>query len=74
MKSSRELLPNTLRLNQNEISVYSGELTPRCAINQVVRLQAAFPRLPASMHDLIIERAKIHGFSDQRLKIGRAHV
>jgi len=65
MQNSQQLLPSIF---QNSISVYTGELTTQCIIGQVKRLKAAFPNSPASMYDILMERVKANGFTDDRLR------
>ena len=53
---------------ETRISVYSGELTAQGLIEQTKRILQAFPALPNSFADLLIERVKDKGFSDSRLR------
>jgi hypothetical protein len=52
----------------NEISVYFGELNPETIVKSVARIKGAFPSLPPEFYQLFIERLKEKGFTDQRLK------
>lgn len=54
-------------MNKTSISVYSGELTTVNTMEQVKRLRGAFPNIQKEFYDLLIERAKEKGFSDDRL-------
>lgn len=58
----------------NEISIYSGELTPRAVIENVARIKMAFPSLPAGFYDILSERIKENKFCDDRLVDAVAHV
>jgi hypothetical protein len=49
------------------ISIYSGELTQKVAVESIARVKAAFPSLPPEFYKVFIERIKEKGFSDQRL-------
>ena len=59
-----QLLPST---SDNSLSLYSGELTTLCVIENVKRLKAAFPALPQGFYDILVEMVKDDGFGDQRL-------
>lgn len=50
-----------------QMSVYSGELTAENLITQSLKVLTAFPSLPNSFIDILLERVKAKGFSDQRL-------
>jgi hypothetical protein len=59
---------NSQLIGKNEISVYSGELTTKCIIDQVKQVKKAFPSLPTGFYDVLTDRIKELGFSDERLK------
>jgi hypothetical protein len=52
---------------QNSISVYSGELTPENWIIQIKKLSDAFPQITGNFYNVLAERLKEKGFSDERL-------
>jgi hypothetical protein len=51
----------------DEISIYTGELTIQCLINNVAVIKKSFPTLPIEFYDIFIDRIKANGFSDSRL-------
>jgi len=53
---------------KDEISVYSGSLTPEVLLQQIIRAKVAFPMLTDQYFDLLRERLDAHGFSDARLR------
>jgi hypothetical protein len=62
-------LQNTLqRTTGNSISVYKDVFSVPAAIDQFKRLKQAFPQLPAGFYDILLERIKEKGFTDQQLK------
>jgi hypothetical protein len=63
-RSQQENLP---QIDRNEISVYSGELTTLCVIQQVKKIKAAFPSLPIGFYEVLEDRIKELNFSDQKL-------
>jgi hypothetical protein len=52
----------------NSISIYKDEFTVKNAIDQFKKLKMAFPQLPAGFYDVLMDRVKENGFTDQRLK------
>lgn len=50
-----------------EISVYNGELTTDCVINNIAKLKKSFPTLPKEFYDVLSERIKENKFSNKRL-------
>lgn len=66
-KNLQKLSLNTLE-RKDSLSIYTGELTPKFAMEQIKRLAASFPGMPATMLDVLLERLKDNGFSDERLK------
>jgi len=56
------------------MSVYNGELTARCVVENLKKLKQAFPSLPAGFYEVLSERLKAKGFSDQRLTDAINHV
>lgn len=53
---------------EDSISVYRDSFSVSNAIDQFKKLKQAFPQLPAGFYELLIERIKENGFTDQRLK------
>jgi hypothetical protein len=49
------------------LSVYSGELSTLCIIDQVKKIKMAFPALPTGFYDLLTDRIRDLGFSNERL-------
>ena len=64
MTSSEESLQRT---GEYSISIYHGELTTECIINQVKKLKQAFPSLPKGFYDILTDRIQELGFLDSRL-------
>jgi len=53
--------------NSKEISIYSGELTDNTLAFGLKKLSAAFPQLEPIFFNLLTERIKVNGFTDERL-------
>jgi hypothetical protein len=69
MKTSPDSLQSiSPAITNNSLSVYQGELSIPFAITQTLRLKKAFPNLPEGFYDILLERVKETGFTDQRLK------
>jgi hypothetical protein len=60
--------------SKTEISLYKGELTVSCLINNVAAIKKSFPTLPLDFYDIFMDRIKINKFSDERLTDAVAHV
>jgi len=58
---------NLRRTGQYSISIYDGELTTECIVNQVKKLKQAFPALPKGFYDILTDRIQEIEFSDKRL-------
>ena len=56
------------------ISVYSGKLNTPTYIEGVKKIKAAFPNLPAEFYDILSDRVKAQGFSDERFIDAVNHV
>jgi len=56
------------------LSMYRGDLSTACIMEYFAKVKKAFPALPASFYDILAERIKENGFSDQRLKDAVNHV
>lgn len=54
-------------LQNNEISIYYGELKQETVVRNVAKIKAAFPSLKPEFYQLFIERLKEKVFTDQRL-------
>ena len=71
MKNLPKLFQNTLPLIRKndyyEISIYEGELTTKCVIDNIAKLKMAFPALSKEFFDVFSSRIKEHGFCDNRL-------
>lgn len=59
---------------EGEISLYSGELTPRALLECSVKVQKAFPALTPGFFEVFGDMLKINNFSDNRLKDAVDHV
>lgn len=62
-----------LKTNNLEISVYRGELTKGCLIEQSEKIMKAFPKFAGTI-SILKERLKANGFTDERLKAAVDHV
>lgn len=67
---------NTLTRSGDEfqLSVYTGEMTPETLVEQATKIIKAFPAVTNGFVDILFERAKEKGFSDQRIKDAVNHV
>ena len=79
MKNSLPSLPKTLGLitspeGETSLSVYTGELTTGCIIENVKKLKQAFPALPPGYYDVLAQRVKDTGIGDARLTDAINHV
>lgn len=76
MTKSETSYQTTLIRKENafELSVYKGELTKECIARSAVKLNRAFPALPAEFFDVFSDRIKDHSFNDERLKAAINHV
>ena len=52
---------------KTEISLYKGELTTPVVIQSIARIKKSFPSLPVGFYEVLSERLKDNGFSDERL-------
>ena len=75
--------PNSPLLLQNisvtdrgemSISVYTGQLSTRTVIDGIKKVKNAFPNLPSGFYDILSDRIKENGFSDERLIDAINHV
>ena len=57
-----------MTLTSNEISIYDGELTKECFKNETAKILQAFPKMPIEMFNILKDRFKANGFTDQRLR------
>ena len=76
-----EQLPERLQISlptnsgvTDEISLYTGELTPKAVVNNIANIKKAFPGLPAGFYDVFTDRIKENGFCDERLRDAVSHV
>lgn len=60
--------------SKTEISIYKGELTIPCLINNVSIIKKSFPALPIEFYDIFMDRIKANSFSDERLNDAVANV
>lgn len=54
--------------DKEEVSLYSGPLTPEILLQQIVKAKVAFPMLTDQYFDLLRERLTANGFSNSRLR------
>jgi len=54
-------------INQNEISIYLGELNTKCIVGNVAKIKKSFPGLPIGFYDVFSDRITENGFCDDRL-------
>ena len=63
---------NILEIKENnnhfELSAYTDQLTPENLVNNITKIKKAFPVLSKEFYDILMERLKDKGFTDQRLK------
>lgn len=71
--SSQDCLQISL-VSPNEVSIYSGKLSPKCLCECIALIKKSFPSLPIGFYDVLTERLKNLNFSDQRLKDAVNHV
>lgn len=69
------LIPATLQnlqpvnsVSSNEISIYTGELTDRCIVENVATIKKAFPALPLGFYDVFMDMIRETGFTNTRLR------
>lgn len=77
IRVSQTFLPNiseSHKKSDNEVSIYTGELTAQGLVENVVKIRKAFVALPDGYYDILIERIKANGFSDSRLEDAVNHV
>lgn len=73
-ESTAQTSPAVDESGNYEISVYKGELTGKGIAQGMALAKHGFPALPPSFFEILIERAKAKGFSDNRLKDAICHV
>jgi hypothetical protein len=73
---SRNLQESSLKKSEQatELSIYRGELTPQCLVESMATIKKGFPSLPGGFYDLLCDRVKENGFSDERLRAAVANV
>lgn len=52
----------------NELSIYRGELSDYTLATELKKLSVSFPQLEATFFNVLAERVKANGFTDERLK------
>lgn len=68
------LQKSSLNTSEKTLSIYKGELTGKNILDQTRRLKSAFPNAEPGFFDLVIERVKEKGFTDERLKDAVNHI
>jgi hypothetical protein len=51
----------------NEVSIYKGPLNEKIVIENIARVQRAFPNLPLGFYDIFDDRLRANGFTNERL-------
>lgn len=64
--SSQNLQPVSSEYN-NEISIYTGQLTDKCVVSNIVLIKKAFPSLPLGFYDVFMDMVRDNSFTDSRL-------
>lgn len=54
-------------LNNESVSIYKDSLTQEHLTKEIVRLKKSFPQLPIEFYDILLDRLKANGFTNQRL-------
>jgi len=69
MKQLQGLSPKSLDLIlvKGELSIYRGELTTPCVIQNTIKIKNSFPALPEGFYEIFSERILDCGFTDDRL-------
>ena len=70
-------LPNSLPKNSEfsgEVSIYNGGLTAQILVKNIATIKKSFPNLPVGFYDVLTDRLKANGFTDERLTDAVAHV
>jgi hypothetical protein len=62
------------QIEKETISLYHGELTAKCVVDQTAKIAKAFPLLTPGFYDMLSERIKDKGFCDERLKDAVSYV
>lgn len=73
LNTSQESTELTPRL-ANDISIYKGEITTQNLIKNIAKLKKAFPSMPLGFYDILDERIRDNGFSDERFTDAVNHV
>jgi hypothetical protein len=76
MNNLRLLSGSTSLSSRDElaISTYKGELTTRNVVKGIKRIKEAFPTMPPGFYDVLSERIKANGFTDERFQDAISHV
>ena len=76
MQNLPEYSPSTSPqiIASNSISLYQDPFSIPVAMEQFKKLKQAFPQLPAGFYDVLLDRIKDNGFTDQRLKDAINHL
>jgi hypothetical protein len=57
-----------IQTSNNELSIYSGELTKERFVKETGKILQAFPKMPIETFNLLKDRFKENGFTDERLQ------
>ena len=69
---SQSIMTQTL---SDEVSIYGkGKLSEKAIVKETTKILQAFPKMPTSMYNLLKDRFKENGFTDERLKDSVNHV
>ena len=74
-KNGKTLPTRIFTSDHYEVSIYNdAPLEPKVFLNNVLIIKKAFPNLPTDFFDILDDRVKANGFSNQRLMDAVAHV
>jgi hypothetical protein len=68
------LVNTSISRKDNEISVYRGSLTDSNIVIELAKAKIAFPALPVDFFNMLSDRLKANGFTDDRLRDAVDHV
>ncbi len=60
--------------DETTLSVYSGELSQQAIATSVAKIKKSFPSITPEFYQILIERVKDKGFTDERLTDAVNHV
>ncbi len=66
-RESKGQMPS-VQQESKEVSIYTGELTPKCIAVEMKKLGVAFPDLDPEFLNVLTERVVENGFTNERLQ------